>query len=163
MPDGDVAILCKDCGTRLDDRGDPPPDGPCPHCGSYSREIRLSEYGHGREGTRLEAREDGARKPWLERTDAPELHRDTQRWQNVHRAINRRDDTYDEVIVDEETGAVLREVHEPLSMHEGRGSARPAYWRLLEPTRLWARTEVVARASPVPDRAGVYAWYFRQL
>lgn len=31
---------------------------------------------------------------------------------------------------------------------------------LLQPTRLWSRAEVLARPSPVPRRAGVYAWYF---
>lgn len=32
---------------------------------------------------------------------------------------------------------------------------------LLRPARLWTRDEVLARPSPVPRQAGVYAWYFR--
>src|SRR4051812_2898912 len=110
MSQDDVAIRCKECGTRLDDRGDPPPNGACPHCGSFSRNIGVADDGRGRDGSRLKAREDGERKPWLERKDAPELHHDTQRWQNVRRVVNRRDDTYDEMITHEETGDVLREV-----------------------------------------------------
>jgi hypothetical protein len=35
--------------------------------------------------------------------------------------------------------------------------------RLVQPTRLWSRSEVLARPSPVPGRSGVYGWYFRQL
>ena len=31
---------------------------------------------------------------------------------------------------------------------------------LLAPARLWTRAEVLARPSPVPATAGVYAWYF---
>jgi hypothetical protein len=34
---------------------------------------------------------------------------------------------------------------------------------LLRPQRLWTRAEVLARPSPVPKAAGVYAWYFRGL
>lgn len=35
---------------------------------------------------------------------------------------------------------------------------------LLSPVKLWSREEVVdARPSPVPQSAGVYAWYFRSL
>ena len=35
--------------------------------------------------------------------------------------------------------------------------------RLVKPTRLWSRSKVLARPSPVPMRPGVYGWYFRQL
>ena len=31
---------------------------------------------------------------------------------------------------------------------------------LLTPTKLWTRTEVLARPCPVPASAGVYAWFF---
>jgi hypothetical protein len=31
---------------------------------------------------------------------------------------------------------------------------------LLRPARLWTRDDVIARPSPVPSEAGVYAWYF---
>jgi hypothetical protein len=33
---------------------------------------------------------------------------------------------------------------------------------LLQPPRLWARDEVLAKPCPVPSEAGVYAWYFRE-
>jgi hypothetical protein len=32
---------------------------------------------------------------------------------------------------------------------------------LLHPTRVWARTEVLDPARPVPKEPGVYAWYFK--
>ena len=31
---------------------------------------------------------------------------------------------------------------------------------LLTPIKLWTRTEVLARPCPVPESAGVYAWFF---
>ena len=34
---------------------------------------------------------------------------------------------------------------------------------ILYPTRLWSRSEVLARNCPVPGKAGVYAWYFRKV
>jgi hypothetical protein len=34
---------------------------------------------------------------------------------------------------------------------------------LLRPQRLWTRSEVLSRPSPVPKAPGVYAWYFRGL
>src|SRR6516162_5412092 len=34
---------------------------------------------------------------------------------------------------------------------------------LLRPERLWSRSEVLSRPSPVPAVPGVYAWYFREL
>lgn len=34
---------------------------------------------------------------------------------------------------------------------------------LLNPGRLWTRTEVLTRPCPVPRAAGVYAWFFREI
>ncbi len=34
---------------------------------------------------------------------------------------------------------------------------------LLNPSRLWTRSEVINRPSPVPKAPGVYAWYFRSI
>jgi hypothetical protein len=34
---------------------------------------------------------------------------------------------------------------------------------LLTPKRLWTRSEVLSRPSPVPNAPGIYGWYFRSL
>ena len=34
---------------------------------------------------------------------------------------------------------------------------------LSRPRRLYSRTEILARASPVPRKAGLYAWFFREI
>jgi hypothetical protein len=46
------------------------------------------------------------------------------RWVDYHRNIDWASDWYDEVITDPLDGSVIREVHEPLSAHGGRGSAK---------------------------------------
>jgi hypothetical protein len=38
--------------------------------------------------------------------------------------IDGDNDLYGERVVDKQTGEVLRDVHEPLRLHKGRGSAR---------------------------------------
>ena len=34
--------------------------------------------------------------------------------------------------------------------------------KLVNPNRLYTRTEVLQRKGPVPNEAGVYAWYFKE-
>jgi hypothetical protein len=34
---------------------------------------------------------------------------------------------------------------------------------LLQPPKLWARSEILTKPCPVPKQPGVYAWYFRDL
>ena len=73
----------------------------------------------------LKARDVAGGRPFLEAVhDKLEWFRKLGRWHQVTRIVNRRDDEYHEVIVDGQTGEVVREVHEPLSQHRGHGSAR---------------------------------------
>ena len=53
-----------------------------------------------------------------------EFFHEGDRWVHRYRNIDRLANRYDEVITDPETGQVLREVHEPLTDHQDRGSAR---------------------------------------
>jgi hypothetical protein len=48
----------------------------------------------------------------------------TQRWHRLFRRIDRNADRYSEHITDAKTGAVIRSVEEPLSEHQGHGSAK---------------------------------------
>lgn len=60
----------------------------------------------------------------LDVTTGTEYFRLGQRWHRVERRIDYVNDLYDEVITDEATANVVREVHESLTSHQGRGSAR---------------------------------------
>jgi hypothetical protein len=42
-------------------------------------------------------------------------------------------------------------------------SGLAARQEITSPARLWSRAEVVASPCPVPDVAGIYGWYFREL
>lgn len=53
--------------------------------------------------------------PYMGVSSGDELHGDTERWQNLHRVIDRERDTRDKVIADPETGQVLYATHERLS------------------------------------------------
>jgi len=55
----------------------------------------------------------------------------TQRWHQLFRRIDRDADRYTEQITDAETGEVIKSVEEPLSEHQGYGSAKTI--RLAEP------------------------------
>lgn len=80
--------------------------------------------GHAFEGgIRLRVR-DRQNRMDLTRNKA-DLHRDSGRDRLVNRTIIYRADHYDEAIVEPETCAVVRVVNEPLSEHQGRGSAKP--------------------------------------
>lgn len=54
-----------------------------------------------------------------------DLHRDSGKWMDKVRLIDRREDNYLEVITDPETGEKVRDCHELLSEHQGHGSAKP--------------------------------------
>jgi hypothetical protein len=65
------------------------------------------------------------RNRWDAKSQSKHEHfRQTGRDHFIHRVIDRPGNFYYERIVDSETGAVVRLVDEPLSLHRGRGSAR---------------------------------------
>lgn len=114
-------VVCAACGAEARDRQ---PGSPCPDCGGCGRLYRLTIESELKPHSLLvgKARHGGRGKPFAEFKSGGEIHRDTGQWRHVLRSLNRVTDTYDERIVDE-AGTVVREVHEPLSHHRGRGSA----------------------------------------
>ncbi len=60
----------------------------------------------------------------LETITGSDYYRRGERWHQVDRTIDYANNWYDETITDEATGEVVRECHEPLSDHRGRGSAK---------------------------------------
>jgi hypothetical protein len=57
-------------------------------------------------------------------TTGTDYFRRGQRLHRVDRTIDYANDCYDETITDEATGDVIRDCHERLSDHQGRGSAK---------------------------------------
>jgi hypothetical protein len=48
------------------------------------------------------------------------------RWVQIHRWTDWKNDWYDELVTDPATGEIIHECHEPLSEHTSRGSAKGA-------------------------------------
>lgn len=134
IPPSEFAHLnCAACGHVVLSDDNPfqaikPPDT-CPECGASNWLLRVGF------GDSVTARDEMTYKGFgphkdKERTKilsgkvVTEVFRKTGRLHNVTRQIDRRNNQYDETISDAETGEVVREVHEPLSEHRGRGSAR---------------------------------------
>lgn len=127
--DGIVGVRCAACGA---DRGDvrrTPADTevhePCT-CGASAVifDVRATDEASVREMVVLKARDQQAKEPHLIVKWGSSFFARESRWHELDRRIDRANDRYDEVITDEETGEVVREVHEPLHEHQGRGSAR---------------------------------------
>ena len=78
-----------------------------------------------REKIGLKHKRPGHKKPIYESVSGEDLHRATGQWNQLTREIDREKNRYKEVIVNPQTGKVVRHVDEPLTDHTGRGSAKP--------------------------------------
>ena len=123
-----VTVRCGQCKTPLNEPLQTP-DGsriPCPRCGSTSR---LSEKAFGatisfRTWLGLKAREPGRRKPFLWQISGASFFRRGQRWVDRLMRFDKRNNQYQEVVSDPETGTIIHKCEEPLSKHRGHGDAR---------------------------------------
>lgn len=116
-------VSCSSCGASLPQVAASKPQ-PCPDCGSDNRllEVDVHDEVSVHDQVRLKKRDpDGL---YEETVSGADRHRNTGEWRDVQRLVDHRNDWYDEV-VRRPDGEVVREVHEPLSEHQGRGSAGP--------------------------------------
>jgi len=122
-------VRCSDCGQPLD-VADETGREPCERCGSLRRthSLYLDATLSVRSQFRWKHKRPGFRRALVEGVSGSERSVGSGRWVRKTRLIDRETDWYEERIVDEETGEVLHESHEPLSDHSGHGSAkrRPA-------------------------------------
>jgi len=98
----------------------------CPGCGTTKNRtanIFDSDAGTSHERLDIKATKVDERKPYRLGKYGDDLHRDSGTWSEIFRTIDREQNTYDEVIVNSD-GDVVREVHEKLAEHRGRGSAK---------------------------------------
>ncbi len=66
----------------------------------------------------------GRRKPALEGKGGDDLQKSTGKWMKLERSIDSEHDKYREVVIDPETGRIVHYCEEPLSQHQGHGSAK---------------------------------------
>jgi hypothetical protein len=114
-------IYCKDCGQKLSKD-----DKICPNCGGKERNIflRLEEKIEIHDQIKGRLKAEGAKKPVLEFKAGDNFHRESGKWYDREMIINRREDSYKEIIKDKVTGGTVHECEEPLSKHIGHGSAK---------------------------------------
>jgi hypothetical protein len=130
MAEGFVSTRCEHCRYEWPDpaaAATEAPGTPCPRCGATTGrliDISLTDERVVREFLKLEGKEPGRKKPYIEVRQGDEVQVVTGRHMNRLRRIDRRADWYDEVVVDRETGQVVHECHEPLTEHWGHSSSK---------------------------------------
>lgn len=120
---------CADCGALIKEPGDLPIANrePCSVCGSTARNMTaaVNEVAKIREKIGMKQKRPGYKRPIFESVSGDDLHRASGQWNKLAREIDRENGRYKEVIVNPETGEVLRHCEEPLAAHVNRGYARP--------------------------------------
>lgn len=129
-----IEVYCKGCELKLDPKVDPFWEGkenpkPCPKCGSIYRQLHLAfseEVPPMYDDVTLVAttrKETGGKKLVAKGKFGTELHHDTNTLQERDRFIDLIKGTYYERISNVSSG-FFEEVNEPLSDHQGHGSAK---------------------------------------
>jgi hypothetical protein len=98
----------------------------CPACGSMKRAfaIEISDTVQLHSTLTLKAKSAAGGRPFMKQKVGDDLHRKTGKWMKLEGVIDRVKDWYKEAVTDPETGQVIHHVEEPLSDHQGHGSAR---------------------------------------
>jgi hypothetical protein len=120
-------VKCSNCNAALlKSRSDVETRAPCPTCGSNRRThtVDLHAWITPRTKLRFKARGANEGKPFADGVIGSDLHRDSNHWMRLERVIDRLRTWYYERVSDRESGAVTREVSEPLTEHQGRGSGK---------------------------------------
>ncbi len=123
-PDG---TFCSACGALIDLALDTLASrAACLTCGATARtmNVSLTESVTARDGIGVKAKRRGQKKPYVEDLSVPSFSVSKQKPVHHQRVIDRDNDRYTERVVDYETGEVIHECDEPLSVHTGHGSNR---------------------------------------
>ena len=129
MSDSPISsIECARCGAGLDERENVPVENrtKCPECGSTSRLFKVTLSSTVRVTSSLsgKARSPDSRKPFVEFKSGDSYSWAHGIWAKLIRRIDRRNNRYYEKVFDPETGDIIHFCDEPLSDHQGHGSAR---------------------------------------
>lgn len=123
-----TVTTCQGCNAVLEESPQTPPEmrKPCPSCGSTARlyQVLIQETVETRNSLGLKARHGTGGKPFLEQKSGDSFFGKAQKW--VYRAmrIDRDNNLYSEVVVDQTTNEIIHKCEEPLSKHQGHGSAK---------------------------------------
>jgi hypothetical protein len=120
-------VRCANCNGPIDEPPDLPAEArqPCPTCGGKTRafEASASDTFPVREKIGFKHR-DAKRKMIAQGVNGADLFRKIGKWMHLERFFDHRGDRYVETVTDPETGEVIHQCDEPLSQHQGHGSAK---------------------------------------
>ncbi|MGE4057163.1 MAG: hypothetical protein AB7F99_20440 [Vicinamibacterales bacterium] len=126
-----ASVACGNCGEPLDEpmNLDPARRQPCPKCASLSRKMFVGLSGEmPPPPSSLKAKGRHAGTGWnkwfIKTFTGADWSQALQRFVRKVRILDRDNDRYVEKVIDPATGDVLRDVEEPLSEHQGHGSAK---------------------------------------
>ena len=116
---------CKSCGAILyEAKG--AKRSPCPACGETVRIVEgkcldtVVCYDH----MRMKGKHGGKGEPFFDSQVGASFFYKTQKWYHLERIIEKDNDLYVEIITDPKTKEIIRKIEEPLSEHQGHGSAK---------------------------------------
>ena len=123
----ETRVYCGGCGEKLEESPDATARGPkpCPKCGSTIRNpvVVIEERIELHESFTAKAFPPGSKR-WDQMVKSGEsLYSKTGEWNVLNRNINKTENQYDEVIKTKD-GKIIKECHEPLTKHQGHGSAK---------------------------------------
>ena len=118
-------VRCSECGELLEVVGEADRE-PCRRCGSLKRTYseHLESKIQLRSKLRWKHKRPGFRRALAEGVSGSERSVRSGRWVTKKRLIDRENDWYEELVVDEESGDTVHESRERLSDHRGHGSAK---------------------------------------
>lgn len=124
-------LNCASCDSELAEKENllETERSPCPKCGSLARALARVQTDAVEVDDRHKMKQKGGErtssgKPGKELTQGHDLHQQSGNWNYLYRLIDRLNDWYHEKITDAKTGKIIRDCQEPLSKHQGRGSAK---------------------------------------
>lgn len=121
-------VSCGKCNIALEESSslNPAERQPCPACGSttrlYAKELNATIDLHSSLG--YKGRRGGKSKPFRWGVVKDSLSIKIGQWMRLTRLFDKETDIYEEVVIDPDTGEVVHQIKEPLTKHQGHGSAK---------------------------------------
>ncbi len=125
-----MPIFCQNCKSLIDELKDVDSQRqPCPVCGSVNRHYDDSVTSECTPGAVVHTKGYAggmSRKKGLlfESKDGDSYSVSLGRFVELNQLVDHKEERYRKRVVDPLTGKILRDVDEPLSDHQGRGSAK---------------------------------------
>lgn len=121
-------VNCGQCGHLINESPHMAAEDrlPCPACGSTTRhiEVRICLAVETHSDLGLKHRRLGAKRPISEQKHGDSFSKRLGRWMRRSRVVDRENNRYIETVIDPQTGEAIHHCDEPLSDHQGHGSAK---------------------------------------